>query len=112
MPARSDDIQGTASVVLAGLLVASRATGFRLSDMVFVFAGAGEAGTGIAHLIADQIAHETGRPASEARKNIWLTDTECGRGCCCCCYCTGRRRRSARVVSHAAAVAARARSRA
>ena len=52
----------------------------RRPAQVFLFAGAGEAGTGIAQLIADQIAHETGAPVAECRRKIWLTDTECAHG--------------------------------
>jgi malate dehydrogenase (oxaloacetate-decarboxylating)(NADP+) len=36
----------------------------------------GEAGTGIAELIASAIAHETGKTIEKAREQIWLVDSK------------------------------------
>ncbi|XP_021749892.1 NADP-dependent malic enzyme-like [Chenopodium quinoa] len=72
----NDDIQGTASVVLSGLLSAQKLVGKSLADQTYLFLGAGEAGTGIAELIALEISKQTNTPVEEARKNIWLVDSK------------------------------------
>ncbi|CAI8611939.1 unnamed protein product [Vicia faba] len=72
----NDDIQGTASVVLAGLVAALKLVGGNLADHRFLFLGAGEAGTGIAELIALEISKQTNGPLEEIRKNIWLVDSK------------------------------------
>ncbi|MED6193589.1 NADP-dependent malic enzyme 4, chloroplastic [Stylosanthes scabra] len=72
----NDDIQGTASVVLAGLVAALKLVGGNLADHKFLFLGAGEAGTGIAELIALEISKRTDAQVEEVRKNIWLVDSK------------------------------------
>ncbi|KAL9324676.1 hypothetical protein ACSQ67_009533 [Phaseolus vulgaris] len=72
----NDDIQGTASVVLAGVVAALKLIGGSLADHTFLFLGAGEAGTGIAELIALEMSKRTKIPIEETRKKIWLVDSK------------------------------------
>ncbi|KAL3747406.1 hypothetical protein ACJRO7_016225 [Eucalyptus globulus] len=72
----NDDIQGTAAVVLAGLLAALKVVGSSLADHTFLFFGAGEAGTGVAELIALEMSKQAEAPVEETRKNIWLVDSK------------------------------------
>jgi malate dehydrogenase (oxaloacetate-decarboxylating)(NADP+) len=71
----NDDIQGTAAVTLAALLVAGRVTGRGLADQRILFAGAGAAATGIAELVTTAL-RQGGLERDEARQRIWMFDVE------------------------------------
>ena len=69
----NDDIQGTGSVTVAGLVNAMRITGQSLKDQRVLFLGAGSAGIGIADMIRSAMKLE-GLSDEQARSRIWLFD--------------------------------------
>jgi malate dehydrogenase (oxaloacetate-decarboxylating)(NADP+) len=71
----NDDIQGTGSVALAGILSAIRLTGQPLADQRVLFLGAGEAGIGIAENIVACLVEE-GIPLAAARQRCWFVDSK------------------------------------
>ncbi len=70
----NDDVQGTAAVVLGGILAELRHRGERLSDQRLVFLGAGAAGTGIARMAEAFMAREGTEPP-ELRRRVMVLDS-------------------------------------
>ncbi len=69
----NDDIQGTASVTIAGLTTALQISGTELKDQRIFFLGAGSAGIGIANMIVEAMVDE-GVKKEDARRQIALFD--------------------------------------
>ena len=71
----NDDIQGTASVTIAGLTTALQISGTKLKDQRIFFLGAGSAGIGIANMIVEAMVDE-GLKREDAEKQIALFDVD------------------------------------
>lgn len=73
LPCFNDDIQGTATVVLAGIMAASRRTGVPLSELRVLFLGAGSAAIGIGQLLSTAL-QAAGLDSDAAKGRLWYVD--------------------------------------
>ncbi|SMF17177.1 malate dehydrogenase (oxaloacetate-decarboxylating)(NADP+) [Alteromonadaceae bacterium Bs31] len=71
----NDDIQGTASVALAGIIAATRITEMPLHEMRFMFLGAGSAATGIGDLLSKTL-QRAGLSEAEANARMVFNDSK------------------------------------
>ncbi len=74
LPSFNDDIQGTAAMVVAGLMAATRHVGSKISDQRIVIVGAGSAGVGIRDQVATAMVDE-GSALREAEARIMTLDS-------------------------------------
>ena len=70
----NDDIQGTGSVTIAGLITALEIKGEALADQRYLFFGAGSAGVGIGNLIASAMM-DAGLSEKDARARISMMNS-------------------------------------
>jgi len=69
----NDDVQGTAGIVLAGMINAAKIKGTKLSDEKYLFLGAGSAGIGLANLLCSAMVQE-GLTLKQARDRVSMFD--------------------------------------
>jgi malate dehydrogenase (oxaloacetate-decarboxylating)(NADP+) len=69
----NDDVQGTAGIVLAGMINAAKIKGKRLRDEKYLFLGAGSAGIGLADLLCSAMTEE-GLSLKEAQSRVYMFD--------------------------------------
>jgi malate dehydrogenase (oxaloacetate-decarboxylating)(NADP+) len=71
----NDDVQGTAGIVLAGMINAARIKGTKLSDEKYLFLGAGSAAIGLADLLCSAMVQE-GLTLQQARARVFMFDVK------------------------------------
>ena len=69
----NDDVQGTAGIVLAGMINAARIRGTKLRDERYLFLGAGSAGIGLADLLCSAMVQQ-GVTLKEAQAKVYMFD--------------------------------------
>jgi malate dehydrogenase (oxaloacetate-decarboxylating)(NADP+) len=69
----NDDVQGTAGIVLAGMINAAKIKGTKLSDEKYLFLGAGSAGIGLADLLCSAMVEE-GQTLEQAQSKVSMFD--------------------------------------
>jgi malic enzyme len=74
VPSFNDDIQGTAAMVVGGLIAATDYAGRKLTEQRVVIVGAGSAGIGIRELIAAAMVQE-GASRADADSRIFVLDS-------------------------------------
>jgi malate dehydrogenase (oxaloacetate-decarboxylating)(NADP+) len=69
----NDDVQGTAGIVLAGMINAVKIKGTKLADEKYLFLGAGSAGIGLADLICSAMVKQ-GMSLKDAQSKVYMFD--------------------------------------
>src|SRR3984893_6210662 len=69
----NDDVQGTAGIVLAGMINAGKIKGTKLSDEKYLFLGAGSAAIGLADLLCSALVAQ-GMALKEAQSRVYMFD--------------------------------------
>ncbi len=69
----NDDVQGTAAIVLTGMINAAKIKGTKLKDEKYLFFGAGSAGIGMADLLCSALVAQ-GVSLKEAQSRVYMFD--------------------------------------
>jgi malate dehydrogenase (oxaloacetate-decarboxylating)(NADP+) len=69
----NDDVQGTAGIVLAGMINATKLKGTQLKDEKYLFLGAGSAAIGLADLLCSALVQQ-GISLKEAQSKVFMFD--------------------------------------
>ena len=69
----NDDVQGTAGIILAGMINATKLKGTKLKDERYLFLGAGSAGIGLANLLCSALVQQ-GMSLKDAQSRVYMFD--------------------------------------